>query len=87
MKKFYDAELKKVLDDQMKNKEFTKKYLTAKPDDIISEIDKKELHINDLISQKVKGKIKNVREIKIVKKDIARLKTILNSKIKESSIK
>lgn len=71
----------------MKNKEFTKKYLTAKPDDIISEIDKKELHINDLISQKVKGKIKNVREIKIVKKDIARLKTILNSKIKESSIK
>ncbi len=71
----------------MKNKEFTKKYITAKPADINAEIDKKELQLNDLISQKVKGKIKNVRETKVVKKNIARLKTILNSKIQESSTK
>lgn len=61
----------------MKNKEFIKKYRQAKPADIEKEIDSREVQVGDLISEAVRGKLKDVRQVGRVKREIAQLKTIL----------
>jgi|GEM_PF-1152114 len=59
----------------MKNKEFNKKFAQAKSEQISKEILDRQKRVNTLIFDATQGKIKNVREIKIIKREIAKLHT------------
>lgn len=61
----------------MKSKENIKNFTKFKKDEITKEISHRQSKLYDLYSDTQKGKIKNVREAKKIKKEIAQLKTIL----------
>ena len=64
----------------MKIKERKAQISAMRPAEAALEIPKLENKLRSLISGSVTGKIKNVREAKAVRRDIARLKTIVRGK-------
>ncbi len=68
----------------MKNKEFIKQYASSKTDLLQKEIGDKKAKINSLMFDATRGKIKNVREIKMLKREVAKLYTLLEMKSHES---
>lgn len=62
----------------MKKKEEKKR----NENDLITELEEKQIKLRDLRFGIAGSKSKNVKEIKTVRKEIARIKTALNSKIK-----
>lgn len=64
----------------MKVKEKLTKMRTMQTAELAKEIEAKIIKLRSLISVSVSGKIKNVREIKYLHRDIARLKTLASEK-------
>ncbi|HLB32041.1 MAG TPA: 50S ribosomal protein L29 [Patescibacteria group bacterium] len=64
----------------MKIKERKAQISAMRPAEAALEIPKLEDKLRSLISGSVTGKIKNVRELKAVRRDIARLKSFIQSK-------
>jgi len=64
----------------MKPKEFTAKYRAMSEAALAKEIAAKKEKLSSLIFDATRGKVKNVREAKILHRDLARLKTFLVEK-------
>ncbi len=60
----------------MKGKEKLSKMKAMKPLELAKEIETDIVKLRSLISGTVTGKIKNVREIRMLRRDIARLRTL-----------
>lgn len=67
-------------DNKMKSKEALKKYQGLSLELLTKELSEAKSKLNTLIFDRSRGKLNNVRELNKLKKDIARMQTILRSK-------
>jgi len=64
----------------MKNKDFINKFKNADIKVLKTEIAARQKQLNDLISQSVSGKLKNTRQPKVLRREIAKLHTLIKEK-------